>query len=845
MANFWLPMSYGHAPIYALTIAGCPVVFTERALGKTLPAGWTAEDASLVIDDSAEIGTGAIDRDRGCSTGLDFTFKLLDTPAVRGLMCRFQKSATLAGSMPWNCTVGAGVIDVTGWTAPGYFYAGAERIHYSGIDVGANAFTGLTRGCTGTVPVDHNTSTTGQIITDAPRFWRGREVVLWAVMADPSGWVCGDELLGAQAKMLWRGVVSGGPDRAVDGFQFAAQSIDRVLDVPLAGKVTGDVTGFNEMVAIWDTAWTLSVTMDARDASDAPGSVFWHTVPIQPFTATTPGTLMSAQAIRDAISAAWQAKVAALGFTADLGHLVHKDQGLGHFLAAAVVKVNAAISRLSWSVWVDQQMVSYGGEQFTGGMPPGAGDYQANLAYDAGTDADPAQPPTAITLAITEGNIADVPATGMLTLKAGSSSAAFTYAVMTADQGNLYLGGLQPAPNQTIPAVNQLYDSSGKIAATAEVMQIAEGQWADVLQGILHNSAFGDTKGQGYGIPLANLGTFGQLKGGVLAQVTAQVPTLGKSFTDYFGGILGLLRLAVVARPDGNGNVVLTCVDTGPSADFATVIGDADLLCNDGDPVVSVKKADSANAITVECPSLVDGVGALKYVFNDMASVDAEGKRELTYSIGVKAPKTLQQLAQDAVTSHFSFDPTLQAVELRVHPATDVEPGDSCWLTTTHPALWTWSTNPGQVGYDGAGRCTGKKLNLKSCVVTLTLLVDGATRVHALCPAAQVSAYDTATNPTWVDVPLAYKPHFETALAKAAAASETLHALHYQPGQTEAASMATITAVADVGGHCRLAIAYTGTMSTPLRSTLTLPATSATTEYQRNFAHVADLSAWS
>src|SRR3990172_9091140 len=278
-------------------------------------------------------------------------------------------------------------------------------------------------------------------------------------------------------------------------------------------------------------------------------------------------------------------------------------------------------------------------------------------------------------------------------------------------------------------------------------------------------------------------------------------------------------------------------VETGPGTNYATTITDADLLTHEGDPVANVHRAESPTAVTVECPSVADGDSPPRtFIFNDNAAIEAVGRIEVTYKVPASHADKLKVAAGKAVLAHFANDQTLQAVA-----------GDVVWLELTHPALWTWSTNPGQVGYSGPGRVTGRKMGLKSCAVTLAVLIDGATRVHALSPAAEVLAYGgLASAPTWIEVDLGYKPHFETAIAEAGAA---IRVLHYQPGQAEGSGQQySLSAATEVSGVCRLTVsAQVGVFSldTAKRSTLTLPLTANVTTYQALFAHADDGTVWS
>jgi hypothetical protein len=73
-------------------------------------------------------------------------------------------------------------------------------------------------------------------VTDRPRYWRGRQVRLWAYLVTPAGLVLADR------REVWRGTMSSGPDRSGAGWAFEALSLDRVLERPILRQYTGIVT---------------------------------------------------------------------------------------------------------------------------------------------------------------------------------------------------------------------------------------------------------------------------------------------------------------------------------------------------------------------------------------------------------------------------------------------------------------------------------------------------------------------------------------------------------------------------------------------------------------------------
>lgn len=847
MANtYWQPLNYGYTPVYWLTVSGVPVVFTERATGKALPGDFGLEDAALVIDDSAEVGVESIDRDRGLGVGLDLTFKLLDTATVRDWLRKWSKQVTLTQDLA-AADVTAHVDDTTGWAGVGILYVGLERIQYGGKT--ATTFTGLTRATCESLATTHKAGTVGQVVTDRPRHWRGRDVTLWASLCDPSGHLCGTALQSTEARQVWRGRITAPPERHADGFAFHAQSIDRLLDEPLAARMTGDVksTATNYLL---QTGWGFGIYFKAVDAA---GTDVWTAdVKTNPFAGMT-ATYATPEEIRTLITTAWASAVTAGGYGADLGDLTWKADGKGKWHARIQIKQNAAVYKVfNWFSLYDGTPQP----EFGAGM---LNAYDLDLNWDAASppwcpkDGNGAAQPTGLTLRLTEGDPAEVPPTGKVAAKAGNAACTYTYAATGTAQGDLHLEGLKPLQGQTALNAVQLGDGN----ATAEVLLADAGTFDDLALNCLESSGTGLrgtydvlAQGAGYALPdtvVKEASFTAKLGAGTVGTLQGDVSAAGASFADLFGGAMALFRLAVVARPDATdtyGTLKLTVVHTAQGTDYQTTITDGDLLSFAGDPVVSVKRADSPNLINVtRQPHGTEAEDHL--IFNDFAAVEAVGKREAAYRIDATDRDALRNAALPATVAHFAYDQTVQAVEITVHPCVDAEVGDAVWLTTAHPAVWTWSTNPGQVGYDGPARVVGKKTNLKASTVTLTLLVDGALRLEALSPAATVLAFDNAANPTWVEVPLTYLDHFAKAIAAAGAA---VGVLHFQAGEAEGtAQRYTVATATEVAGKCRLTVASQAgafTLDTAKVSTLTLPLTANVTPYQANFAHVGDGSQW-
>ncbi len=842
----WDAHKYGFGSVYWLTISGVPVVWTERATGLALPAGYTDEDASLVIDDSAEVGTEQIDRDRGTAVSLAFGFKLLDTTTARDWLRRWSDQATLTAQ--FNVAgVTATVDSTTGWPAAGAFFAGMERVTYTGTT--ATTFTGCTRATAGSLAYEHRTGTTAQIITDRPRFWRGRDVVLWATPVDPSGVTMGTNLTD-DAVQVWRGRIETGPERHVDGFAFQAQALDRVLDQPLATQITGVVADTSIKYAV-PVGMQIAVTVVAFDAA---GVTQWtYTLEMQPFAAYSTGDMLAADEMRDLIVAAWDAAVTAAGAGANLGSLrFYNDKTT--YIAQAKFLADAAVNSV-------KQFVAFNGADVTALPDPILAGVLATSWIDLWKAAgDPTVPfstaeaagLTACTVHVDEGDPADVPDMGLVWLEGNGIKYPFVYQYASLDGVDLYLTGMAQGN----------YGASAKLTPAQAVgmqatIQLAtNGDFPTLLLTTLENSGTGqrgtyDTgpRGKGYGIDDTAIDEASfEAAGAPLGPMVGTVIADGSSFGERLGGALGLFRMAAVCRADTSAAYraqKLALVHTSPyGAGWSVTITDADLLCHEGDPLVSVRRAETANVVRV-VRRIADDEDTLSIIDHDQ--VDAVGRRETTYLVPADDRETLFAAALPAVASHLAADQTAQAVEIRVPPWVLCEVGDIVRLETTHPAIWTWDASPGAVGYEGAARVVGRRINLKTAQVTLTLLIGGGVKVAALSPSMEVQNFDVAAAPTWIDVPIKYLAHMVNAINDAGASVKLLH--YYRIGGDTDTQVYTISSAGENAGLCRLtvsAIAGAPVLSLTDESHLTLPTVGGgdLTTYQATFAHIDDGTQW-
>ena len=844
---------YGWNTHLWLTVAGIPVVWGEAVTGKTLPADFPTADGGLVIDGSAAIGTEQIDRERGASVGLAFTFKILDSSTSRDWLRTWSKNMTLTADQPAS---GAGstdatVDDSTGWSNGDSMFLGMEAQTIGAVASGTS-LTGITRAEAGTLAYDHGTGTTAQVVTDRPRVWRGRQVILYASPVDPAGYVTGTTLA-ADARQIFKGKLVASPRREADGFVFEAIALDRLVDQSFVGEVTGkaiDTSHKHEVNVGW--RWSLSIL-----AVDSTGAeVFAYDLTGNPFEDQGDGDMLFTGNIQDLIVASFDDAVSAASAGADLGSMIWS--GKPDPTARVDVVADTNIVRIDTTLTLDGlEGPIERHNTFTGGMSTGV-----NVWYDTGWfgGVNPVKPFNAfgnyvspelqaLTVELDEGNVGNVPTSGLVEIEGER----WSYKQASTSQANLYLGGLARV-------------GSGKLTAadvktkTVRVLFEDQGTPGDLMLRALMTSGTGERsatydtllRGQGYGIHEddVNVSSF-TTSGSPINSLPCKISHAGKSFADLFGGILGLFRRAVVLKPDPDDGYALklTLVSTTPyGSDYMTSITDADLLSAGGDPVLSVKPAEVPNLINVLRPLPGSDGDADRLTFNDGNSADIVGVVEADYSIPAITRGSLIKIARAAALGQLASDQTLQAVELRVGPWIEGSGGDVIAIETTHPGIWTWTDNPGSIGYDGTALVVGRRVDPITSAVVLTVLLDGSLSVRSLSPAAEILSFGgTAADPSTIAVDLIYLDHFAQSLDEAGG---TIEVYHYNPGKAEGAiEQHTVSAAAEVGGNCQLTIDTTSgghSLVVADRSTLTLPNTNGgdVSTYQNTFAHVDDGTTW-
>ena len=852
-AGLWGAVRYGWQPIYWLTIAGIPTVWSERASGLSLPTGWTAEAALLDIDTSSPIGS-TIDRSRGIGTGLPLSFRLRDGAAIAAYQRRPSAQSWLKVALTASGTT-ATVSSATDFSASGTVHCGIEAMTYSGKT--PTTLTGLGRGAAGSTAVAHGVGGVGQLVSDNPTVWAGRDVRLYALACDPSGTPTGTALADDSAE-VWRGRLVGQAVRQVGCWEYRADALDRVLDRKLGSKQSGTVIGYGSAIAV-NPQFTIGVYFEGLKSSFAAECGPFQ-IAIAPFAAYTAGEVISSGEAIQAIQDAWSAEVTAQGYGAHVSTSLQVDivdsvvdgVKMAIFQPVMVAHVNLGAIRVhnvwwgSWKgkpAWFPPGGFTIVGDYSTTGTPVNC--WGGTLAGDVTQLWSPnaaANLTKALIVQPDDGDASAVDATGYLQIATKTGKQLLQYQAVTAANGAWFFelkGGQAPAP---VPA-----------GSTATVWSsIGPAQLETLMLTAIQSSGAGSqgtydtgSQGTGYAIAAVDEAGFADQAGGMGLKAT--VSTAGASFADLFGGALALGQRAVVQRVD-DGVCRLALVQTAPYGSGPTeTITDWHLLHYDTDPIESVERLAPPNAISAERiigpDQSDDESAALTVTAIDRVSVAAIGQVAESWKVPAESREQLLQVVAAQSASIFGGQQDAQAVTLRVVPWVSAEPGDLVYLDLSHPLLWDYAT--AAHGYSGKGRVTGRTQALLTGEVELTVLLEGRTAVRGLCPSARVLAFDSAAAATWIEVDIKYLSHFAAAIADAGAA---VSVLHYWPGDTEGTSQRyTISAAASVGGYCRLTVAsQTGVFSldTAKRSSLTLPATGSGSTFQDSYAHADDGSRW-
>lgn len=838
----WDAVRYGFSPVYWMTIEGIPVVWIEKATNLTLPTGYTTEAPVLSIDKSGPIGVEQIDRMSGNPSTPPLAFSLLDSTVTRDWM-RKPSVTTVLTSSATASTATFNVASSTGFTTEAFI--GLERVTIGGTT--PTSLTGLTRGVNGWAYA-HPVGTGSQLVTDRPRYWRGRQVRLYAAPMDAAGYVTG-ATLASDSIEIWRGRISSTPVRSQDGFTLDAEALERVLDGELPSIVSGKVDQLGGYYPA-KLGSTVKFLIDIRDSSNLVLAQYAFT--LKPFNGTSyvQNQMLTGATLRKLVVDAYAAAITTLGAGADLKGLTFTPKGgayiaqvgLGTFATAAFVKVDVSVyngtigktyTATSNKLTAALNLVQIDAWAFID-SPWMLQDWVTGTYTST------------FTVKLDDTKATTIPSSGTVYL--GSAEKAYPYS------NGSYVDGKAVLALTTAVETTEL---SAFIGANAVIKNIIGGQFADQILTVLQSSGTAslrgtfDTlaRGAGYALDSTMMSATSTLIGPLYSSFYGATNLDGSNFWDLFGGLFGLYKLALVQRYNSSvGRVQLSIVSTAtPSSPDSITIADADLLAHNGDPVTAVRRIEAPNSIELTMTD-INASGDYVCIFNDVPNIEAQGLRSASLKIAASDREELQAEATYLAASSFAYDQSAQAAELLVPPWVKAEIGDTVILSgLTHPSLWTWTTSPGQVGYTGLGRVIGRTIDLASLQVKLVVLFDGGTIARAISPAPEISAFGgLATNVTSLTVPVGYYNHFA---ATRAATGGNYYVQHYRPGQVETTTQYhLVTAEAVVGGACVLTIgSHVGGHTVVANSSrITLPTLTGgrIVSFQQYFAHAGDTANW-
>ena len=863
-------LRYGWGLLYWIKIEGVPTICAEKITGKTV-SGYQC-DGSLIIDAGSKVGS-IVDRETGLGRAFDLTIQLLDTATTRAMFRKPTKFATLGETLAHDDTTAATVTTAettwgTDYAGGSVFYVGNERVTFASTTGSPiTSFDTLTRASTDWKAYTHNeNSALSTYVTNAPQWYRGRRIELYATPVDPLGNV-NEAALDTVSVQLWAGNIETDPRVNRDGvWNFKCRPLERRLAQPSTVDASGlatfgtsddtlvDVEGFACMRWFIKTAFTSTVAATEFQ--------------FKPFAGLT-GPIRFSDA-RARIKAAFDAAV-----PAGIASYVRGMQWAHEFEtlpSGAVVENWRALIEVMSATTDDIWYIDYA---WDGGWLPGPfpqRDYAGAFVVvgEQPTVASPnwskvGSPLVCSSQSITigsldvkveEGNASALPTTGFVRLEADDRKVVLPYkglvlqgqiVRLTVDRdkgpelgfglgGDFLTSGIKGEVDCTF-----IHSDTGRIQDTMRAHIMSSGRG--------NNDATHDRlpQGQGMDIEAVDVASFEtNLDGmfGVLGSLLLQVDS-GTTFSNLYSGLLALSQRAVVSRTNAaTGALELAAVRTGVAntANTVATVTDEDVARVGKSQAIRPKPTTVApNSIELT----VKGYDEAHLFASDVPAMRAQGVKRKAYSAHGVSRYGLTVPFYAWSQGLFSAARNAQAIEVDVAPWVEFGTiGDIIRLETSHYSVWSRDT--GAPTYAGAARVLGVQFDLKRQIFTLTLLIDGATGgAMSLSPSAPVDAWDSATAPTYLDIPHSYLQLMANYLDGVA----SFDLLVYVPGSDAADVTVTVSAVADFETYVRLtvsAISGSGAASLSLTTShrLTLPITADSNAAQLRHMHTDSDTRW-
>lgn len=809
-----LPFGFGF--VYVAQVDGIPILFIEREYDAAAPSGYTLA-ASLVVDQSARLGSLVDREETGVGQGFSATLRLLDTAAVRGV---FRSP----GAVSWltsDLSASATTIPVQtrapfATLSPKIVYIGTEAIPFTSTSAAASALTGATRGSYG--PGREHAA--GTPVSDRPLLWPDRRIRLWAVAVDPTGRiVTSDGGLLTDAALAWSGHVGDtgapSPRRVGAEWELVCEPLDRRLKAALGAAVTGKARWALDADPriLVDHALTITIKVEARGTGG--GTI--DQVGMQPFVAYygTPVSLSRQMAL---VKEAWDAQ--------------HSSSYLGVMTWQPEADPSDPLRRI-WRAWIQARIdpawdvmfftsivlgVQASWTAAPGGLTsvtrPALPNTPTSLWGNAPTGLMTSARVTETTLevAVERGDPSDLPSTGWVEIEGkNTGTRVLRYTSLTVGEDGIVR--VQLAPGYTPDLASVAAD-----AAAGEVEDLSArftwgtaGTPATVMRTLLESSGRGDNgaydtlaKGQGCDLADVDEESFDVALDGLLSVVGLDLAIDSRtSFAALFGGLLTLSERAIVARPNAAGDAmdlaaIRVSVPGVVSRHDTVTIRDRHLVYGAGGQLavrpLMGRPAPRVVEIEVRTSSRGDAL--------NIVETDDTRARGPTWNKTVYGADRSALVGPAGAWSLSLFRQlNVQALEIDVVPWLDVAEGDEVQLELSDVQLWQYST--GTPGYTGPAVVIGRQVKPDTKVQTLTVLADGIQATTVLSPSAPILDYTgSSTAPTAITVPREYYPVFKRYLNERD--PDPLYLRLYAPGADNRRLRLDIDGVTDDGTSCVL-----------------------------------------
>lgn len=861
---------YGFKPFYILQIEGITVMPVELTTSPHSPGAPIAPtgydlDASLVIDDSARIGSVPDERNH-LSKGFDLTVRLLDTAAIQALMERPTLMTTMTADI--NATTETIPVEsARGWDnlpKPNLYYGlSCAETSWGYL---SDEFNGVQRGDYG----PGRSYKAGTQVTDRPRVWKGRRVALYVALLDPLGRVVQGADVLTDACMVWAGHVHSRPEREGTTWSIVCRDQVRRLTQPLGIAASGK--------AVWeledDHALYVPQQMSVAVRIEILGAGAVCDIVALPFAGVTDRIPRSQirQLIVDALTAAYiDYAPAPIGAVLSFGwECIRIDAPSGgikrRWQLIAHVDTDSSIgANITGIIYFKVQL---SGGTNTGLFVPGNGVIETYTLDSADViTRSPLFQETfidnaSLSITLEDGVYSRIPDAGWVLLEADGKADYYRYLSREQDARDYQKVLLElsaeasTGPNLQMLAAAEL---AGELAeVSAKFLWRDTGHVADIMRRSIASSGDGTNgawddlpRGQGYDLPYVDTTSFDSVFDGAFADLDFDLAVEGgSSFAELFGGLLRLSQRAIITRRSTSAGVSvdIAAISVGsPDAYPVATITDETLVAIDGRrPVRRISVFHGPNAIAVTVHRLPVGElpaseGELEYDDEHLTDWTAERWELDVHGL----PRSALEIPGSAwARAWFRGGENRQIVEIDLPPWFTGQGGDIIALDIQDPTLFDYAV--GKAGLTGLGRVLGTLFSLTTGVITAVVQVDGVNTPGPMSPSIPIAAVNgTASSPTSIDVDDSYLALLQ--YAKGAASSWKL--LAYLPGQDGGRAEYTVSTITEPGGGvARLTVtAYPSspavTLSTSYR--LTWPIEDNSTTEQNRFLHTSQRVQWS